>query len=168
MAAKGGQKKAGVLTTKSPAEFFAENKNIAGFDNVRGRAGRGGGARAHPRRARARAPHPPRLPLSAPCLQPGKCLYTTIRELVENALDSAEAISMLPAIDITMCVPLRRCTRAAASRCTHGDMRMRRAYAHAACMHACSTGRLLHPSCTAHAPAEPPARTNAHMHAARR
>ncbi|MBA0633276.1 hypothetical protein Godav_001898, partial [Gossypium davidsonii] len=50
----------------SPAEFFAENKNIAGFDN------------------------------------PGKCLYTTVRELVENALDSAEAISELPVIEITI------------------------------------------------------------------
>lgn len=30
----GGQKKADVLLQKSPAEFFAENKNIAGFDNV--------------------------------------------------------------------------------------------------------------------------------------
>lgn len=26
---------ANVLKQKSPAEFFAENKNIAGFDNVR-------------------------------------------------------------------------------------------------------------------------------------
>lgn len=26
--------KADVLQQKSPAEFFAENKNIAGFDNV--------------------------------------------------------------------------------------------------------------------------------------
>lgn len=33
-------------------------------------------------------------------MQPGKCLYTTIRELVENSLDSAESISMLPDIDI--------------------------------------------------------------------
>ncbi|RYR03328.1 hypothetical protein Ahy_B06g082208 isoform B [Arachis hypogaea] len=41
-------------------EFFAENKNIAGFDN------------------------------------PGKSLYTTVRELVENSLDSAESISELP------------------------------------------------------------------------
>ncbi|KAF8057634.1 TOP6B [Scenedesmus sp. PABB004] len=54
------------LQQKSPAEFFAENKNIAGFDN------------------------------------PGKCLYTTIRELVENALDSAESISELPMIEITI------------------------------------------------------------------
>lgn len=28
-------KKADILQQKSPAEFFAENKNIAGFDNVR-------------------------------------------------------------------------------------------------------------------------------------
>jgi len=28
------KRKADVLQQKSPAEFFAENKNIAGFDNV--------------------------------------------------------------------------------------------------------------------------------------
>ncbi|XP_075500761.1 DNA topoisomerase 6 subunit B isoform X1 [Primulina tabacum] len=55
-----------VLKQKSPAEFFADNKNIAGFDN------------------------------------PGKCLYTTVRELVENALDSAESIAELPVIEITI------------------------------------------------------------------
>ncbi|KAL2238645.1 DNA topoisomerase 6 subunit B isoform X1 [Sesamum indicum] len=55
-----------LLKQKSPAEFFADNKNIAGFDN------------------------------------PGKCLYTTVRELVENALDSAESISELPVIEITI------------------------------------------------------------------
>lgn len=38
------------------------------------------------------------------CLQAGKCLYTTIRELVENALDSAESISELPLIEIEMWV----------------------------------------------------------------
>uniref|UniRef100_A0A7S3QTQ5 DNA topoisomerase 6 subunit B n=1 Tax=Dunaliella tertiolecta TaxID=3047 RepID=A0A7S3QTQ5_DUNTE len=54
------------LVQKSPAEFFAENKNIAGFDN------------------------------------PGKCLYTTVRELVENALDSSESVGVLPVIDITI------------------------------------------------------------------
>ncbi|KAG2493640.1 hypothetical protein HYH03_008157 [Edaphochlamys debaryana] len=58
--------KADALQQKSPAEFFAENKNIAGFDN------------------------------------PGKCLYTTVRELVENALDAAESISELPHIEITI------------------------------------------------------------------
>ncbi|CAD7704825.1 unnamed protein product [Ostreobium quekettii] len=49
---------------KSPAEFFAENKNIAGFDNA------------------------------------GKCLFTSVRELVENSLDSAESISELPDVEI--------------------------------------------------------------------
>ncbi|PKA52823.1 DNA topoisomerase 6 subunit B [Apostasia shenzhenica] len=55
-----------ILKQKSPAEFFAENKNIAGFDN------------------------------------PGKSLYTTVRELVENSLDSAESINELPAIEVTI------------------------------------------------------------------
>eukprot|EP00899_Mesostigma_viride_P011865 jgi/Mesvir1/2067/Mv02321-RA.2 len=54
------------LTQKSPAEFFAENKNIAGFDN------------------------------------PGKSLYTTVRELVENALDAAESIRELPDIELSI------------------------------------------------------------------
>jgi hypothetical protein len=53
-----------VLTFKSPAEFFAENRQIAGFDN------------------------------------PGKCLFTTLREFVENGLDAAEAIDALPEIHI--------------------------------------------------------------------
>ena len=35
-------------------------------------------------------------------LQPGKCLYTSIRELVENSLDAAESIGQLPDIAITM------------------------------------------------------------------
>ncbi|GBG33873.1 DNA topoisomerase 6 subunit B [Hondaea fermentalgiana] len=52
--------------TKSPAEFFAENQNIAGFDNA------------------------------------GKSLYTTIRELVENSLDAAESINVLPEIELTI------------------------------------------------------------------
>ncbi|KAI4322060.1 hypothetical protein L6164_021783 [Bauhinia variegata] len=58
--------KESILKQKSPAEFFAENKNIAGFDN------------------------------------PGKCLYTTVRELVENSLDSAESISELPVVEVTI------------------------------------------------------------------
>ena len=37
------------------------------------------------------------------CAQPGKCLYTTVRELVENSLDAAEDAGSLPEIDITMC-----------------------------------------------------------------
>ena len=49
---------------KSPAEFFAENQAIAGFDNM------------------------------------GKSLYTTIRELVENALDACESVNVLPDISI--------------------------------------------------------------------
>ncbi|WMV37525.1 hypothetical protein MTR67_030910 [Solanum verrucosum] len=49
---------------ESPAEFFADNKYIAGFDN------------------------------------PGKCLYITMRELVEN-VDSAKSISKLPVVKIT-------------------------------------------------------------------
>lgn len=96
-------KKADVLQQKSPAEFFAENKNIAGFDNV--------------------------CPITVICLthkgpmqvlvcnqqmvlhcltrgkcdlQPGKCLYTTVRELVENSLDAAESGGRLPEIEITM------------------------------------------------------------------
>ena len=64
---KGKKKEKGEKAkTKSPAEFFSENKNIAGFDN------------------------------------PGKSLYTTIRELVENSLDACESISVLPDIEITI------------------------------------------------------------------
>nr|GEX02849.1 DNA topoisomerase 6 subunit B [Tanacetum cinerariifolium] len=58
--------KTSVLKQKSPAEFFAENKNIAGFDN------------------------------------PGKSLYTTVRELVENSLDSSESIAELPFVEVTI------------------------------------------------------------------
>ena len=39
-------------------------------------------------------------------VQPGKCLYTTVRELVENSLDAAEDAGRLPEIDITMCARL--------------------------------------------------------------
>jgi len=35
-------------------------------------------------------------------LQPGKCLYTTLRELVENGLDSCESIGVLPDIEIVV------------------------------------------------------------------
>ena len=52
------------LQTRTPAEFFAENQNIAGFDN------------------------------------PGKSLFTTLRELTENSLDAAEAIGALPNIEL--------------------------------------------------------------------
>ncbi|KAI5081155.1 hypothetical protein GOP47_0004338 [Adiantum capillus-veneris] len=63
---KGASSREATLKQKSPAEFFSENKNIAGFDN------------------------------------PGKSLYTTVRELVENALDSAESISELPVVEVTI------------------------------------------------------------------
>ncbi|KAM0009757.1 putative DNA topoisomerase (ATP-hydrolyzing) [Helianthus debilis subsp. tardiflorus] len=33
---------------------------------------------------------------------PGKSLYTTVRELVENALDSAESIAELPLVEVTI------------------------------------------------------------------
>lgn len=36
-------------------------------------------------------------------VQPGKSLYTTVRELVENALDSCEGIGQPPHVLITMC-----------------------------------------------------------------
>ena len=42
-----------------------------------------------------------RLPLLLVfCLQPGKSLYTTIREFVENSLDAAESIGELPTIEV--------------------------------------------------------------------
>lgn len=37
-------------------------------------------------------------------LQPGKSLYTTVRELVENALDSCEGIGEPPNVAINMYV----------------------------------------------------------------
>jgi len=54
------------LKSKSPAEFFQDNKGIAGFENA------------------------------------GKSLYTTLREFIENSLDSAESIGMLPEINISI------------------------------------------------------------------
>nr|KAJ0226939.1 hypothetical protein LSAT_V11C100044210 [Lactuca sativa] len=35
-------------------------------------------------------------------IKPGKSLDSTVRELVENALDSAESIGELPLVEITM------------------------------------------------------------------
>ena len=61
-------------------------------------------------------------------MQPGKCLYTTIRELVENSLDAAESISQLPDIEVTMCVPWRLLVA------------MRSMPAAPSCLHACLTG----------------------------
>jgi hypothetical protein len=54
----------------------------------------------HPRRRRQRPRPRPATP--KPKTQPGKCLYTTVRELVENSLDSAESVSALPLVEITM------------------------------------------------------------------
>ena len=54
------------LKSKSPAEFFQDNKGIAGFENA------------------------------------GKSLYTTLREFIENSLDSAEGIGVLPDVDISV------------------------------------------------------------------
>ena len=48
------------------SHVFAENQNIAGFDN------------------------------------PGKSLYTTVREFVENSLDAAESIRALPDIQLSI------------------------------------------------------------------
>lgn len=66
-AAGGGEKKGDKnLKSKSPAEFFQDNKGIAGFENA------------------------------------GKSLYTTLREFIENSLDSAESIGVLPDVDIAV------------------------------------------------------------------
>eukprot|EP00984_Skeletonema_dohrnii_P000714 scaffold212_cov108-Skeletonema_dohrnii-CCMP3373.AAC.11 len=59
-------KKDEIQVSKSPAEFFAENQSIAGFDN------------------------------------PGKSLYTTLRELIENSLDACESVNVLPDISVTI------------------------------------------------------------------
>lgn len=94
------------LQQKSPAEFFAENKNIAGFDNVRQEDCTRRRRRAVPCSQRSDALSPPqkRSPSQTKKQnqQPGKCLYTTVRELVENSLDSAESVSALPLVEITM------------------------------------------------------------------
>jgi DNA topoisomerase-6 subunit B len=37
---------------------------------------------------------------------PGKSLYTTIRELVENGLDAAESIDVLPEVSVEVWVAL--------------------------------------------------------------
>eukprot|EP00934_Nitzschia_sp_Nitz4_P006060 Nitzschia sp. Nitz4//scaffold37_size175936//99697//101676//NITZ4_002051-RA/size175936-processed-gene-0.226-mRNA-1//-1//CDS//3329549803//6050//frame0 len=64
MAKKPGGSGGETQVQKSPAEFFAENQAIAGFDNM------------------------------------GKSLYTSIRELMENALDACESIGQLPNVDV--------------------------------------------------------------------
>jgi len=54
------------VITKSPAEWFAENKQIAGFDS------------------------------------PSRALYTSLREFIENALDAAESIGVLPEVKVRL------------------------------------------------------------------
>ena len=89
-----------MLSFKSPAEFFSENKNIAGFDNV--------GKYARPRAERPpirHVPHrtpPPRTHCTARARHSRRSLYTTVRELVENSLDACESIRALPDIEIAL------------------------------------------------------------------
>ena len=83
------------LKSKSPAEFFSEHQNIAGFDNA-------GQCSAHVTRLCLT-----RWPLASTnsgCVLccAGKSLYTTVREFVENALDAAEAAHTLPDIRVTV------------------------------------------------------------------
>ena len=87
------KRKADVLQQKSPAEFFAENKNIAGFDNV---------SLGQCLVCLVQAVTKRGAEILHCLLQPGKCLYTSVRELVENSLDAAESIGQLPEIGITM------------------------------------------------------------------
>lgn len=89
-----GKKAGEALVQKSPAEFFADNKNIAGFDNV--------GAVMHSSNAHLACRIPYAQDAVPPLLQPGKSLYTSMRELVENSLDAAESINQLPDIQVTM------------------------------------------------------------------
>jgi hypothetical protein len=86
-----------------------ENKNIAGFDNVSASescAGRKGLPKCFNYVCNSLLKHwatdPVSLATQCFCVQPGKCLYTTIRELVENGLDAAESISQLPDISIVV------------------------------------------------------------------
>ena len=89
-----GKKAGEALVQKSPAEFFADNKNIAGFDNV--------GAAMHTLNSDLACHVPYAQDAVLPMLQPGKSLYTSMRELVENSLDAAESINKLPDIQVTM------------------------------------------------------------------
>ena len=68
------------------AEFLPQNKHFAGFDNVRCSFS----SITHVEVDLALAQ------------QPGKSLYTTLRELIENGLDAAEAIGEHPDLEITM------------------------------------------------------------------
>jgi len=97
-------KKGEHVQSKSPAEFFAENQNIAGFDNVSSIMD-DSFRRWHcfllPSHLLTRKdPLLHHIPITIS--KPGKSLYTTIRELVENSLDAAESIEVLPDIKVTL------------------------------------------------------------------
>ena len=102
------------LKSKSPAEFFAEHQNIAGFDNVATLPQPLTRSASHTHRPPARSIAclcslflPPSLsPCPLVCVPPlpqaGKSLYTTVREFVENSLDAAESIDCLPSVSVTV------------------------------------------------------------------
>ena len=83
MAGRLGSKK--TVQSKSPAEFFAEHKSIAGCSLFQ--------SRCHPF-----------APYSLEGFDnAGKSLFTTLREFVENSLDASEDVGILPTIEISMC-----------------------------------------------------------------
>jgi len=105
----GGAAKKSRLSQKTAAEFFAENKQFAGEYTPAGCASAAPVRVSHRRRARppahtlTRAPRAPRARNPFSCViagfdNPGKSLYTSIRELVENSLDASEAIGVLPEV----------------------------------------------------------------------
>ena len=98
---KGAPSKDEKLEFRSPAEFFASNQNIAGFDNVRDTLSCSARASA-PWRGPDGLPCPPHPAPPPPPSQPGKALYTTIREFVENSIDAAESAGRLPDVTLTV------------------------------------------------------------------
>ncbi|KAK8967344.1 DNA topoisomerase 6 subunit B [Platanthera guangdongensis] len=113
-----------VLKQKSPAEFFAENKNIAGFDNVR--IYQLILNSIHKLLHCFRSPSSSRHQLKNSCffLKPGKSLYTTVRELVENSLDSAESIKVLPSIEVAIMTKLVPGAREQTKRFAHSEVEL--------------------------------------------
>ena len=85
-------RKTDVLEQKSPAEFFAENKNIAGFDNV-------GSLFQVPLGCGPQISSEQVL-----CCSQGRACTPLSGRLVENSLDAAESLGKLPQIDVTMYV----------------------------------------------------------------
>ena len=96
----GKSSSASALKSKSPAEFFAEHQNIAGFDNVRHTPHTDSTSTSSHTAHFCVSPSPPLSPACPP--QAGKSLYTTIREFVENSLDAAESIQRLPDVAVTV------------------------------------------------------------------